>query len=502
MCLSQQILHQSVNVTTDEFVAWWWEHMNDQGETAAATSGSDSADESAYDEAAAGGEHDDDEAGASAQAVQDEAYAASSVMDAMLGAEDKQGGGKEKRMADEEPGSFTSQRIRELERVMGGCTKATPSGIKRDDQPWRRPFRLWTEPPLATFETWLEIRALANLRTREEERQSVMNTRAKAPAVIEKMRSFRMFGHDTKGVRASSLRQHLSLSKRDRRKHTLDRVELTGGAWSSVAVLPTCAVDFLMKLEDRRWKAGGARACSDLLLDAVEDCSPGLAAFVLHTEALVWSMPGADASSAEGGRMWTRQLVEHVKSLDHLKECARRGRQVLDELDEIESAWPMVHARHSRAWAPMHAELWRKTQDHPSLCNCSGLEAYRALSVDADERLEYDGHACEFAVKYDALLQWVQNCERLLTVHGDLRQLASHALKNWVCSPDLDGLLRRVQLEDLIASILGKDTVGGSGVLGALAAVKAVSVCVCLCVCACVCVCVCVCVYVYMHLHT
>jgi len=101
--LSQQILHQSVNVTTDEFVAWWWEHMNDQGETAEATSGSDSADESAYDEAAAGGEHDDDEAGASAQAVQDEAYAASSVMDAMLGAEDKQGGGKEKRMADEEP---------------------------------------------------------------------------------------------------------------------------------------------------------------------------------------------------------------------------------------------------------------------------------------------------------------------------------------------------------------------------------------------------------------
>ena len=225
-------------------------------------------------------------------------------------------------------------------------------------------------------------------------------------------------------------------------------------------------------------------------------------AFVLHTEALVWSMPEADASGAEDGRKRTRQLVEHVKSLDHLKEGARRGRQVLDELDEIESAWPMVHARHSRAWAPMHAELWRKTQDHPSLCNCSGLEAYRALSVDADERLEYDGHACEFAVKYDALLQWVQNCERLLTVHGDLRQLASHALKNWVCSPDLDGLLRRVQLEDLIASILGKDTVGGSGVLGALAAVKAVSVCVCLCVCACVCVCVCVCVYVYMHLHT
>ncbi len=31
-------------------------------------------------------------------------------------------------------------------------------------------------------------------------------------------------------------------------------------------------------MEDRRWKAGGARACSDLLLDAVEDCSPGLAA--------------------------------------------------------------------------------------------------------------------------------------------------------------------------------------------------------------------------------
>jgi hypothetical protein len=392
-------------------------------------------------------------------------------------------------MKSESAGDFHG-RIRELERVMVGCTKTTPSDSTGGDhhQPSRRPFRLWTEPPLSSFETWLEIRARANLRTREEERQSVMDIRAKAPAVIEKVRSFRMFGHDTKGVRASSLREHLALSKRDRRKHTLDRVELKGGAWSSVAVLPMCAVDFLIKLEDRRWKAGGARACSDLLLDAVEACSPGLAAFVLHKEARVWSMPGADASSAEDGREWTRRLVEHVESLDHLKECARRGRQVLDELDEIESAWPMVHARHSRAWAPMRAELWKKTQDHPSLCNFPGLEAYRALSLHNDDRHAYDGHACEFAVKYDALLQWVQNCERLLTVHGALRELVSHALQHWACSPDLDGLLRRVQLEDLIASILGKDAVGGSGVLGALAGVKAVSVCLCVCVCVCVCI--------------
>ena len=142
-----------------------------------------------------------------------------------------------------------------------------------------------------------------------------------------------MFGHDTKGVRASSLRQHLSLSKRDRRKHTLDRVELTGGAWSSVAVLPTCAVDFLMKLEDRRWKAGGARACSDLLLDAVEDCSPGLAAFVLHTEALVWSMPGADASSAEGGRMWTRHFPGSLgmNAATHMKSFFQNPRFAPDE---------------------------------------------------------------------------------------------------------------------------------------------------------------------------
>jgi len=503
--LSQQILHQSVNVTTDEFVAWWWEHMNDQGETAEATSGSDSADESAYDEAAAGGEHDDDEAGASAQAVQDEAYAASSVMDAMLGAEDKQGGGKEKRMADEEPGSFTSQRIRELERVMGGCTKATPSGIKRDDQPWRRPFRLWTEPPLATFETWLEIRALANLRTREEERQSVMNIRAKAPAVIEKMRSFRMFGHDTKGVRASSLRQHLSLSKRDRRKHTLDRVELTGGAWSSVAVLPTCAVDFLMKLEDRRWKAGGARACSDLLLDAVEDCSPGLAAFVLHTEALVWSMPGAAASSAEDGRKWTRQLVEHVKSLDHLKECARRGRQVLDELDEIESAWPMVHARHSRAWAPMHAELWRKTQDHPSLCNSSGLEAYRALSVDADERLEYDGHACEFAIsalasrlRKAATAAVLQELPFAAPPESLCARLASPASPCASCS--WAWFWRSIAQRRDLHFFFWRSIAQRRDLHVCMHACMYVYMCVCVCLC--VCVCVCVCVYVYMHLHT
>jgi hypothetical protein len=113
--------------------------MNDQGETAAATSGSDSADESAYDEAAAGGEHDDDEAGASAQAVQDEAYAASSVMDAMLGAEDKQGGGKEKRMADEEPA------IEHLEHYRN-CGDCSPHAYFSSPSPSRREILL--APPV------------------------------------------------------------------------------------------------------------------------------------------------------------------------------------------------------------------------------------------------------------------------------------------------------------------------------------------------------------------
>ena len=383
-------------------------------------------------------------------------------------------------------GEGTRGRLVELDHAMGGCAQAHASG--GDHASARRPpagrFRLWTEPPLASYEAWLEIRARANLRTPEEEQRIVSDLRARAPTVIEKVRSFRMFGDATYGVHASSLREYFALSKKERRKHKLRHLELSGNAWSSVAVLPKDAVDFLLGLDDRRSKAGSRTClptCSELL-DAVEACSPGLPAFAfaLHGEAHGWRTQRPDEAGAGGAedaalREWTRRLVERVERLGHLSECARRGRQVLDELDEIEGAWPMVHAQHSRAWV-QHTELWKQVEKekHPSMCNTEGLQAYRFLNEELSPGAD-DGAACEFAVKYDGLRQWVQNCEWLLTVHGDLKKLASRALERWVCSPDLDGLLRRVQLSDVTRSILGRDGVGGSGVLGALTAVKTVS---------------------------
>ena len=126
------------------------------------------------------------------------------------------------------------------------------------------------------------------------------------------------------------------------------------------------------------------------------------------------------------------------------------------------SAWPIVHARQSRVWVrtwPARTELWPQKGIHrpQSLCNTEGLEAYTRLDDCEANKTSGGGSEADacFAIKYDALRQWVRASDELLSLHGKMTALLRSAKERWTQSLDLDGVLHRVQLQDLTLSILG-----------------------------------------------
>ena len=139
---------------------------------------------------------------------------------------------------------------------------------------------------MATYDAWLEIRARTNFRTKEQERQVVEKLRSNAPALIERVASFRMFG-ETRGVKISSLRHFLAKPKKDRRKFdpaSLATVKLQESSWSAAGVLPEDAARHLVEMEKRHSKMAGRHSPTDIL-DVIEACSPCIPAHTLRVDA-------------------------------------------------------------------------------------------------------------------------------------------------------------------------------------------------------------------------
>ena len=207
----------------------------------------------------------------------------------------------------------------------------------------RKAFRLWSEPLLASPETWLEIRARANFRSKAEERRIVMELRAKAPAVINKVRNFRMFGDDH-GVLTSELRGFLTLQKKDRRKLVMGDVELEGDAWCTAAVVPKYFAEYLLDASkpEKRPKVSSGRTPL-AVLEAFEECMPSLAACALRKDSELWQQLASDKSSSGNKEdyrgwvgNWEENLRHYVSSLGHIVECLHHARELLQELDEVE----------------------------------------------------------------------------------------------------------------------------------------------------------------------
>ena len=246
-------------------------------------------------------------------------------------------------------GVLSESRVNELLQIVQAYSEEGATCADQDaglTEPKLR-FRLWSEPPLASEETWLEIRARANLRTVEEERALVAALRARAPELIERMRNFTMFpqdkeeagvklsravslgsvsGTDVPGCTIAGLREFLEqpLSKKDRRKHTaLYDIDLND-AWCATAVLPEKAVKFVLEWESSDISKLG-------VLDILEECSPCIPAYALRKDAELWQI--LEGQSLEG---WEARLMAYVSSLGHLVECIRRAKALLHEFDEVE----------------------------------------------------------------------------------------------------------------------------------------------------------------------
>jgi hypothetical protein len=233
-------------------------------------------------------------------------------------------------------GVSASARLQELDSVITGdgfplAHAAGPAEARR-----ARGFRLWsaTHAPLSSFDSWLEIRARSNFRSVEEEREGVKSIRARAPAVITKVRDFRMFsGEDGEGVPLGEIRKFLELGKKDRKKADVwsRKVHIHGNSWNAAALLPKTAVERVM--EEQK----SAKKCSDPsahgLLDALHECSSCLPAFALHKESRAWELLKEDGVG---------RLKEYVRSLEPLIDCSRRAKELLDELDEVERYVPFA----------------------------------------------------------------------------------------------------------------------------------------------------------------
>ena len=332
-------------------------------------------------------------------------------------------------------------------------------------RPTSRPSWHWTEPPLATEQCWLEIRARANLRTVEEERKVVDAIRAKAPDLIRQMRTFCVLPPDEPAVRAVhtvSLRDFVASSHshrtRRREKSVLCNVDLKEGTWWATSVLPSHVAEKILD-----WETGSAQ---QEVLKGLDECLPRLPAFVLREDGELWQNL-KDKSPAE----WASCASKYMAALGHIAECHKKAKALLDELDELEAAWPTTHSRHSRVWARESGqtatlvELWVEPPKFGERVNpnrvrslCNEHEAFQCLdpahaatcsSASAADRT--------FAQRYHALRQWLSCADDLLQVRAKMSELLDKARVRWLASPsDLDGLLLRVQLRELTSSLLGR----------------------------------------------
>lgn len=400
-----------------------------------------------------------------------------------------------------------SRRLEELDSVVAGHNNGHPPAHAAGRESRRtRGFRLWSEAPLSSYETWLEIRARSNFRSVEEERSFVESVQKRAPAVIKKVSDFRMFSGED-GLSLAQVCDFLALNKKERRKADVwsHKVHISGNSWNAPELLPKSAVERVLPSSSAR---RGANQCASELLDALQECRDSLKAFVLHENSRAWELLE--------GKHGVERLKDYIKSLEPLIDCSQRARELLKELDDVErymlalcqlhaspsspcilfsriydwatfsfpgdthslsfslsrthSAWPMVHARQARVWVrmwPEQTEMWpQKGQHRPqSLCNTEGLEAYKWLAGCPEEGQQSSPCSTTdalFAVKYDALRQWVQVTEELLDLHRKMTEMLMTARQRWTRSIDLDGVLRRVHLQELTLSILGFEGRGPS----------------------------------------
>jgi hypothetical protein len=224
----------------------------------------------------------------------------------------------------------TAERLRELDAVIAGEDGTPLDGhsapTARSRGPRRERFRLWSEAPLANYEAWLEIRARANFRDVEEERTLVSDLRARAPDLIKRVADFSMFpGDGGRGVHVSAMCEYLALNKRERRKADVwsHGVHISGNAWSAAALLPPCAVAYVL---DKAKKSANQSARE--LLDALLECSPCLPASALRKDSRIWEL-----LQEERG---LERVKDYAASLGPLLDCNERAKRLLEELDEVE----------------------------------------------------------------------------------------------------------------------------------------------------------------------
>lgn len=149
-----------------------------------------------------------------------------------------------------------------------------------------------------------------------------------------------------------------------------------------------------------------------------------------------------------------RQFADLGMILDELR-IESEIRQLVDELDELEQSFPLVHSKYSNLIGSRFGEVTTSSlgRSNPEAA-VHILPEYKLLDdsyVQLTGKTDIDP---AFAENYVALHVWLRSKETLNTCINVMQADLKEARANWKDSPDLNGLLRNVLISDYTGFLL------------------------------------------------
>eukprot|EP00960_Hanusia_phi_P034497 751112-Hanusia_phi.AAC.2 len=298
----------------------------------------------------------------------------------------------------------------------------------------------WKEPDRAREKFWLELRARRKRLSVGEEQKDVETIRRNGTQTLQKIKGFCF--QRSRGCHIEHLVQHLRARKRNEKQNLLKmEFPLVSSSWTSTGYMPEQAADAFVRML-RSHDTGYQKSVIQWLestLSMPASLGQGFPAFSWIAVMEQLELLAVEDRRNELSALLDQMLSELQSASETWSPLTAEVDKLLRGMDELEGAYPLIHCKQFRVNAKDGNVSLRTNVTPPT-----SLAFAHPLFEDK-----------EVQCKYDALRKYSSWVSQLQVAYRQMKDLLSEARSKWSSSPDLDGMLHRVQLSDVTACILG-----------------------------------------------